>query len=308
MKKLKAFFLNHFEGSLILLIFLGVLAIGFLVNYKFAFLNFFFLPVILAGYSLGKRQAVLTAFLCILVVVFYLLFTSKVTGGGPISMDDIINLTTWGGFLILTGGIVGSVAEQRETKIRSLRRAYIGVLEIMLKYLELADKDKPRSLRICNLAGSIAENLKLPARDIENIKTAALLIDAGDLKTSLPFFAEAGDFVKGEAGGLQSQLKDKDRVLLQTTASLLEAVGPILSAYVRHYVDEASVQDKALDAIPVSSSVVALAELFDRLAARSAAGNLAESLQTVADIEKLSSRSFPESAVQALKRAIISNG
>jgi len=308
MKKLKAFFLKHFEGSLILIIFLGVLAIGFLVNYKFAFLNFFFLPVILAGYSLGKKQAVLTAFLCILVVVFYLLFTSKVTGGAPISFDDVINLTTWGGFLILTGGIVGSIAEQREAKIRSLRRAYIGVLEIMLKYLELADKDKPRSLRICHLAGSIAENLKLPTRDIENIKTAALLIDASDLKTSLPFFTEAGDFVKGETGGLQSPLKDRDRVLLQTTASLLEAVGPILSAYMHNYIDEAAVQDKALDAIPVSSSVVALAELYDRMAARSAAVNLAEGLQILADIEKLAGRSFPESAIQALKQAIISGG
>jgi len=308
MKKLKVFFLKHFEGSLIFIIFLGVLAIAFLVNYKFAFLNFFFLPVIMAGYFLGKKQAVLTALLCVLVVVFYLLFTSRVTGGREISFDDIIDLTTWGGFLILTGGIVGSAAEQKEAKIRNLRRAYIGVLDIMLKYLELADRDKPRSLRVCHLAGSIAENLKLPRRDIENIKTAALLIDAGDLKTSLPFFEEVGDFMKGEIGGAQNQLSDKERVLLQTTASLLKDVGPILSAYMRHYVDEASVLDKALDSIPFSSSIVALAELYDRIPMRSAAADLSEKLYSMMDIEKLAGRSFPTSAVQALRQVVITTG
>jgi len=308
MKKLKAFFFKHFEGALILIIFLGVLAIGLLVNYKFAFLNFFFLPVIMSGYFLGKKQAVLTAFLCVLVVVFYLLFTSKVTGGREISFDDIINLTTWGGFLILTGGIVGTMAEQRAAKIRNLQRAYIGVLDIMLKYLELADKETPRSLRVCQLAGSIAESLKLPTRDIENIKTAALLIDAGDLKTSLPLFEEVGLFMKGEIAGLQSQLSDKERVLLQTTVSLLKDVGPILSGYMRYYVDEASVLDKALDTVPFSSSIIALAELYDRIAISAAPANLGEKLQSMTDIENLAGRSFPTSAVQALKQVIITAG
>jgi hypothetical protein len=61
MGRLKTFFLQRFELALIILIFIGILAIAFLVHYKLAFLNFFFLPVILSGYFLGKRQAVLTA-------------------------------------------------------------------------------------------------------------------------------------------------------------------------------------------------------------------------------------------------------
>lgn len=44
MMKIKNFVLDHFEGSLITLIFLGAIAIAFLVRYKFSFLNFFFLP------------------------------------------------------------------------------------------------------------------------------------------------------------------------------------------------------------------------------------------------------------------------
>jgi len=81
MKTVKAFALRHFETTLIILILFGVIAIAFLVHYKFAFLNFFFLPVILAGYYLGKRQAVLTASLCVLSVILYLIFAYVLPGG-----------------------------------------------------------------------------------------------------------------------------------------------------------------------------------------------------------------------------------
>ena len=61
MKAKKSFFFRHFEGSLIALILFGIVAIALLVRFEFAFLNFFFLPVILSGYYLGKKKAVLTA-------------------------------------------------------------------------------------------------------------------------------------------------------------------------------------------------------------------------------------------------------
>jgi len=95
MKTIKTFFLTHFEASLILLIILGILAIAFLVHFKFAFLNFFFLPVILAGYFLGKKEAVLISILSILLILFYLLF-SKILAGGRVglSLDEGITLVT----------------------------------------------------------------------------------------------------------------------------------------------------------------------------------------------------------------------
>jgi len=158
MNKIKEFILKHFEVSLIILIFVGILAIAFLVHYKFSFLNFFFLPVILSAYFLGKRRAVLTAIFCILLMVLYLLFFKLLFGTGPgLSLDAAINLITWGGFLILTGAIIGNVSEQRESRIRNLRRSYIGSLEILLKYMEVADDLKPRSVRVAFLAGKMAE-------------------------------------------------------------------------------------------------------------------------------------------------------
>ena len=74
MKKIKKFISDHFEGLIIILILIGVLAIAFLIHYKFEFLNFFLLPIILSGYLLGKRKAILTAFFCVALVFLYLVF------------------------------------------------------------------------------------------------------------------------------------------------------------------------------------------------------------------------------------------
>ena len=309
MNKIKDFILKHFEVSLIILILVGILAIAFLVHYKFAFLNFFFLPVILSGYFLGKRRAVLTAIFCILLMVLYLLFFNLVFGTGTgLSLDTAINLITWGGFLILTGAIIGAVSEQRESKIRNLGRSYFGSLEILLKYMEVADDVKPRSLRVALLAGKMAEAAGLEKREVENIKSASLLYEAGDLQSSLPFFGEVVDFMAAETEPTEGYLTDRENVMLKSTASLLKEVEPILYNYFLHYVQEAHILDKELDKIPMGSSIIALADIHDRLASYVSPLQEIEDYQSMAGIEKLGGRAFPHVVIYALQEALSSSG
>jgi hypothetical protein len=301
MSKLKSSALKHFETTLIIIIFLGIVAIAFLVHYKFAFLDFFFFPVILAGYYLGKRHAVLTACLCILLVTLYLIFSRVLLGGLPrLSLDETLNVVTWAGFLILTGAIIGAIAEQREAKLRSLQKAYVGVLEIMIKYLEVADEKKPHSLRVSLLAGKIAETVGLATFHVENIKSAALLLEAGDLRANIPLYDQVAQFMEKEGQSVKRRTDDRERVLLQTTASLLREVEPILSGYFHHYVKQANVLDKNLNEIPMGSSIIALAELYDRVLTGMLLPQWKDEVQSVGDIHRLSGRAFPPSTVQAL--------
>ncbi len=238
MKKIRSLILKHFETTLIVLIFLGVIAIAFLVHYNLAFLNFFFVPVLLAGYYLGKRHAVLTAFLCVLLVALYYVLTQFVLSEErTLTMDEILNLVTWAGFLIVVAGLIGTIVEQREAKVKNLQRAYIGVLEILLKYLEVADEKRPHSLRVSLLAGKMAEALGLTPFQVENIKSAALLLEAGDLRSSIPLFEQVAAFMETEARHPEKQLQDKEKILLKTTASLLKEVEPLLLAYYYYYVE-----------------------------------------------------------------------
>jgi len=304
MHKFKEYVLKHFEVSLIILILVGILSIAFLVHYKFSFLNFFFLPVILSGYFLGKQRAVLTAIFCILLMVLYFLFFNLLFGTGPgLSLDSVINLITWGGFLILTGAIIGNVSEQRESKMRNLRHAYVGSLEILLKYMEVADDVKPRSLRMALLAGKMAEAAGLEKRDVENIKSASLLYEAGDLQSSLPFFGEVIDFMAVETEPSGSHLCDREKVMLNSIASLLKEVEPILYNYFLHYVQEAHILDKDLDKIPMGSSLIALADIYDRQTNNVPLLQEIEEYKSTAGIEKLGGRAFPHVAIYALHEA-----
>jgi len=301
MRKLKSLVLKHFETAIIVLILLGIVAVAFLVHYNIAFLNFFFLPVILAGYYLGKKQAVLAALLCVLLVAFYYVITQVVLHSSPVmTMDEILNLVTWAGFLILTGGVIGTITEQREAKVKNLQRAYVGVLEILLKYLEVADEKRPHSVRVSLLAGKIAEVLGLTTFQVENIKSAALLLEAGDLRSNIPLFEEVAGFMETEADQPEKKLEDKERILLKTTASLLKEVEPLLLAYFYYYVEEAEILDKDFKSIPLGSSIIALADLYDRIAHGIPAPHWKDKVASAEDIRKLAGRTFPASAVQAL--------
>jgi len=308
MKKIKTFILEHFEGAIISLVFFGIIAIAFFVYYKLSFLNFFFIPVILTGYFLGKKKAVLIGIFCVLLVILYFAFFNLVaTQKHPLALAEVIILLTWASFLVVTGGIIGEVSERREKKVKNIRRSYIGVLDILLKYLEVADEVKPRSVRVSQLAGKIGKAAELGSSEVEDIKSAALLYEAGDLRSTIPLFGQVAEFMESDRIISEMVLKDKDKVLLKTIASLLKKIEPLLVGYYIHYVEQASILEKDLERIPLGSSIIALADIYDRLAINAPASLGKYEIKSYADIEKLSGSSFHDTAVNALVKTIPSS-
>src|SRR5688572_15674405 len=112
MEKLKNYFLRHFEQSFVLLVLVSTAVINFLIPQKLAFLNFYFLPVIMGAYYLGARMAVLGAFMCLLLVLGYLLVEPELFLAEPTDINTYAHIAAWGGFLILAGGVVGRVQEK----------------------------------------------------------------------------------------------------------------------------------------------------------------------------------------------------
>jgi HD-GYP domain-containing protein (c-di-GMP phosphodiesterase class II) len=174
------------------------------------------------------------------------------------------------------------------------------VLEIMLKYLEVADERKPRSVRVAHLAGKIAAAAKMNTFQVENIKSAALLIEAGDLRSNLHLYEEVAAFMERESKLSGTASDDRTSVLMRTTASLLKEAEPILANYFYHYVEEAKILDKDLSTVPMGSSIIALADLIDRLNTDMLPEPWKSEVKSLEDIRKLSGRAFPAAAVQAL--------
>jgi len=117
MEKFKLYLTQYFEHVFVLLILLATSVLNYFVPYKIAFLNFYFLPIILGAYFLGQKRAMLGAVFCLVMVLGYMLldpeaFISENSTGGV-----YLHLTIWGGFLILAGAVVGRLQENLKLEV-----------------------------------------------------------------------------------------------------------------------------------------------------------------------------------------------
>src|SRR6185369_14162278 len=118
-ERAKAYLLENFENMFVLVTLLSTAVVNHFVPAKLAFLNFYFLPIILAGYYLGRRSAVLGALLCALLMTVYVVLFPEAfeVGGSP--LDVYTYIAAWAGFLILAGAVVGRLQEKLADEVRT---------------------------------------------------------------------------------------------------------------------------------------------------------------------------------------------
>lgn len=121
MQAFKAFLAERFEFLFVNTLLIVTTAILVFLPHKLALLNVYFLTVILAGYFLGKRLAVLGSFLCILVVGVYVVLFPDQFFETNTEMDLYLTIVTWGGFLILAGATVGNLQERLAEEVQATR-------------------------------------------------------------------------------------------------------------------------------------------------------------------------------------------
>ena len=108
---------KHWEDIVILLTLLSTAAIHYFIYSKIAFLDFFYLVIVLAGYYVGKRLAILGAFFAILMVCVFILVNENFYFDKGNPLDIHLDLTVWGGFLILAAWLVGTLSEKRKQEL-----------------------------------------------------------------------------------------------------------------------------------------------------------------------------------------------
>ena len=128
--RFRNFVARQLELIFVVVLISTVTAVFWLIPYyKIAFLNLFYLPVLLAAYFLGRRRAVLGATFCILLVALFALLGPSwfVTSGTLVlgyDMDTMVLIATWGGFLILTSAAIGSLQEKLNRGFVEIRQLY----------------------------------------------------------------------------------------------------------------------------------------------------------------------------------------
>jgi hypothetical protein len=284
--KLKGFLADHFEQMLVVLLVASLLVIHWLVDYKLAFLSFYYLPIIVAGFLVGRKTAVWSAVLIVNLVLFFQL-VQGLEGDPGFDLNVTLTLVPWAGFLILTAYVVGMLVEQRQARLEDVKRSYVTMLELLTFSLEATEQaHRGHSHRVAELAGRLARALGLREPEVENVRVAALLHEVGpDNPRLLALMAR----FPGEIKGLP-------------VAGALRGATTVLTDYSRYY--ELAGDDWPVDQLPISigAKILAVADAYETLQLESPLRPALAPWTALAEIEKGAGRVFASEVVQVLRR------
>jgi putative nucleotidyltransferase with HDIG domain len=271
------------------------------------FLNFYFLPVVVAGYTLGVRGGVMAAVASITVVLLFFLvgrpgLVPQIPPAGIATLGEVrgwwADLALWGGFLVLSGGAVGKLYQRSKEALDDLRQAYSGVLEILVKFIDTADRyTEAHSVRVSILSTEIARELSLPEQDIEDIRVAALLHDVGKLDVSIDVIRKAGKLDDDEWEQLKKHPEHGANIVERMGGMMSNAV-PIILFHHEQYNGNGYYGRKG-EQIPLGARIIAVADAFDAMTTDRPYQKARQTWEALEIIEKGKGEHFDPSIVEA---------
>jgi len=281
---MQRFVLKYFERILVLLLVASLLVINSLIEQKLAFLSFYYLPIILAGFYGGRRFAVFSG-LFIVSLVFFLQATQGMGMEAGLTEDAFVALVPWAGFLILTGYVVGGLAEQRATRLADLKNAYLATLEVLTFHIESAESNQEgHSTRVAELAAAMGAELELSDGELENLRIAALLHEVGTADQRLLRL-------------LSRSVTDESLAV----ARALRGAAEIIAEYSHYY--EIVGDDWDIEALPMATPVkiLAVADAFETLQMATPVRQAFTRWSALEEVEKGAGKTFAREAVRALR-------
>ena len=161
--------------------------------------------------------------------------------------------------------MVGTLYELSERRMLDLKKAYIGILEILSKYLESTDRyTKGHSLRVSEFSQEIAIAMGLSKTDVENIRAAGLLHDIGKIEISGEVLRKAADLSMEERALINTHAA-KGANILSSVGAVLNEVVPIVLAHHKYFMDDFEAGANEQIQIPLGARIVAVADSFDAM-------------------------------------------
>jgi len=301
MQEFKIWVTRHFERVIIIVVLISVIGISYAVDEKMMMLNFYYLPVLMAGYFIGKRASVLTAIFSILTVIFFVILKQESFSAGRGIGYLASGLCGWSGFLLLTSHMVGTLYEQKQKRIDELQQAYVGILEILVKYLESTDRyTKGHSERVAEYAMDIAIAMGLPRQEVENIRVAALLHDIGKVEISANLIGKAASLSKDEMVQVAQHTERGAKILLSVGSILKEAI-PIVLEHHKYFAEMEKPVDEASRISSLGTRIVAVADSFDAMTSDRPYRKGLQPWQAMEELRRCSGEQFDPEVVEAFE-------
>jgi putative nucleotidyltransferase with HDIG domain len=254
-----------------LLLVFSLFVIALLLNYLFTsqrmLLSLYALPTIASAYLYGKRHATLTALASVLMVALLMSFpnvlrNASAAAAGPIGAEWL-EVIVWGGSLMLTGYLMGTLCEHQQAQLRELRETYHGVLMILRHFVSKDKYTENHSYRVSVYAVQIASHMRLSPERVEDIRAAALLHDIGKLEISREILYKAAKLTAEEFNEMQKHVA-RGVEMLEPVGGSLRRVIPIILAHHDKF-DGSGYNGTKGEDIPLEARIISVADVYDSL-------------------------------------------
>ena len=291
------------ELWLLLTIFVIAAVLNFLVASGSVVLNFYMLPTLFSAYVYGRRHAVLTALGSVLLAVLILYFNPSLlmNGMGSRGQHAWFDVAAWGGILLVTSYVMGTLYERSEQRNRELRETYHGVLMILRQFISKDQYTQNHSYRVSVYAAIIATQMGLSPDGVEDIRAAALLHDIGKLDISRDLLHKAAKLTKEEYEEVQTHV-EKGARMLQPVGGALSRIIPIILAHHDKF-DGNGYTPTAGEDIPIGARILAVADNYDAMTSDRPYRKAMSPFDAKEIIEKGAGKDFDPEVVRAFLRS-----
>ncbi len=293
-----------FEIMLLLIALAMTSLLVMMQEHKIVILYLFFLPVVLSGYFLGRFSAgLLSVFSAVCVTIALTLDSS---GFAVYSSPLLIGLvvTVWAAVLGLTALLIGTLCDERASKVEELHVAYVGIVEVLARYLQGANPNvKARSIRVAELSQSVAEKLHLPQKQVDDIRVGALLHDIGNVEITTKLISKAVGTIDSDPSRIQHTFHGHE--LVHSLEPILSGAVPLLLNQDDAVLDCLASEDGLTpNGIPIGAKIIRAVRAYDALTDDDANGSGLKPNEAVKALRKDPSSQYDELVVHALEQCV----
>jgi hypothetical protein len=227
-------------------------------GYGVVVLNLFFLPIVLAGFFLGRYRAGVLSLLCALAVAGVVMLDMQNFSVLLSPIAIALSLTIWGAVLGLTAILVGTLSDECEIRTIESHEAHVGVVEVLARYLQSGNpRLQSRAMRMAELSEQVARASRLSEKEANDIRVAALLMDVENIEITSRVIRKAVGVLEDE----KEQNTFAGSELVQSLGKVLTSAFPLLL----NQMEAGEVGEGESDTQPFGSQILRTVKAYDDL-------------------------------------------
>jgi hypothetical protein len=269
-------------------------------GYGVTVLNLFFLPIVLAGFFLGRYRAGILALLCGVSVAGVVMLDTSNFAVFLSPLAIALSLTIWGAVLGLTAILVGTLSDECDVRTIESREAHVGVVEVLARYLQSGNSSlQSRAMRMAELSEKVARATRLSEKEVDDIRVAALLMDIENIEITSRVIRKA-----------VGALEDKKEQTTFAGSELVQSLGDVLTSafpLLLNQVAAGEVEEVGSDAQPLGARILRTVRAYDDLVHNSWGSKPVDAQEALDELKSDIDADHHPAVLHALEKVLKSN-